>query len=466
MSSPTRKMATTEGAFRSRDSKRLNNKEAIAPKQSFHNLRQLFKLPARVLTPLSSNHENRGRAPMVNQAEPRTHRLMRPISPTRGLPSNSNTLPNLRVLTSRNASNSLLPSPGRNISEPLPLPRFPQPDYSRAPSGLRSTYTMNQCAPAPRTTSQYELAAEAEFEARSISSVRRTLADITRRINSPQLRFPRLSLGPRNVSTPMITVPYTSGPTTSASQQISPPRPVFTNGKRPVHRAERSLSMLNEENRRSTYGSGRPRSITTRDNLATTHHFTDTVSSLIRASETTTTTTNPTTPPKAVFTTNPRCVYTSQPHAYWAGRFMALHDQYHSQMLYATLNDQKLFQAFIRPSKDTPKLFKTEVNHTLTNSDVINSSRCSSPATCNQAIYNDEVRRCKQVFYTLQSLCVTVEAKKSLWGFQLRFARERRMETCLPDGGTMEPDKGLRPWTRVANMARSNTVDSGLGETF
>jgi hypothetical protein len=135
-------------------------------------------------------------------------------------------------------------------------------------------------------------------------------------------------------------------------------------------------------------------------------------------------------------------------------------------MLHATLNDEKLFQAFIRPSKNTPKLFKTEVNHILTNSDPINHPRCSSPPASNQEIYNDEVRRCKRVFYTLQSLCVTVEAKKSLWGFQLRFARERKMEACLPDGGTMEPDKGLRSWTRVANMARSNTVDSGLGETF
>lgn len=77
-------------------------------------------------------------------------------------------------------------------------------------------------------------------------------------------------------------------------------------------------------------------------------------------------------------------------------------------------------------------------------------------------MYNDEVRRCKRVFYTLQSLCVTVEAKNSLWGFQLRFARERKMEAVLPDGGTMESEKP-RAWTRLSK--RSGTVDS-LGETF
>ena len=71
------------------------------------------------------------------------------------------------------------------------------------------------------------------------------------------------------------------------------------------------------------------------------------------------------------------------------------------------------------------------------------------------------------MFYTLQGLCVTAEAKNSLWGFQLRFARDRQMEACLPNGGTMEPEKGLRPWTKLATRKRGNTASSGgLGETF
>ncbi len=76
---------------------------------------------------------------------------------------------------------------------------------------------------------------------------------------------------------------------------------------------------------------------------------------------------------------------------------------------------------------------------------------------------NDEVRRCKRVFYTLQSLCVSPDAKNSLWGFQLRFARERKMEAVLPDGGTMEPEK-RKSWKRLS-MRRNGTVDC-LGETF
>ena len=69
------------------------------------------------------------------------------------------------------------------------------------------------------------------------------------------------------------------------------------------------------------------------------------------------------------------------------------------------------------------------------------------------------------MFYTLQSLCVTNEAKQSLWDFQLRFARERKMEACLPDGGKMEPSHGIR-WTRIAHLKNFRRDDSGLGETF
>ena len=406
---------------------------------------------------------------MVNQTEPRTHRLMRPISPTGGLLPNSNTLPDLRALGARNASSPVLPSSSRNFSEPLPLPKFPEPDYSSRPSPrtFRSSYSMNERTPAPRRTPMYPPESESEYEAPPKSSARRTLADITRRINSPQLPFrKRLSLGPRNASTPLIAVPYTSLPTTSECQQTSPPRPIFTSAKRPMHRAEKSLSVLNEENRRSTI-TGRPRSITVHDSSASTHNFTETVPSLLKAPETTTASTTPATPPQAVFTTNPKCLYTSQSHAYWAGRFTALHDQYHTQSFNSAVNDEKLLQSFMRSDRPTgtsklsTKLLKTQLS--ASTSDFQNFAHCSELPGGNQAMYNDEVRRCKRVFYTLQSLCVTPEAKGSLWGFQLRFARERKMEAVLPDGGTMEPEK-RKPWTRLS-MIRSGTVDS-LGETF
>jgi hypothetical protein len=233
-----------------------------------------------------------------------------------------------------------------------------------------------------------------------------------------------------------------------------------------MHRAEKSLSVLNEENRRSTL-IRRPRSITIQDSFASTHNFTDTVSSLLKAPETTTASTAPATPPQAVFTTNPKCIYKSQSHAYWAGRFMALHDQYHTQSFNSAVNDEKLLQSFMRPDRPTStsklstKLLKTRLS--TSSFDFQNFAHCSDPPGGNQAMHNDEIRRCKRVFYTLQSLCVTPEAKNSLRGFQLRFAREKKMEAVLPDGGTMELEK-RKPWNRLS-MRRSSTVDC-LGETF
>jgi hypothetical protein len=453
-------MANVEGvSFRSRDSKRFDGGEALAPKRSFHNLRQLFKLPARVLTPLSNSHvEHRGRDPMVNQnLEPKTHRLLGPISPTRtrGIPSNSNTsLPNLRVRSSRNASSTVLPPPGRNISlpEPLSSPRHSQPNYSRPPqSGLRCSQTMN--LDSLQYTSTYSVVPEAQL--RPVSTSRRVFTDITRRINSPQLNFSRRSLGPRNSA--LISVPYASVATTATCQQTSPPRPVFINGARPARRAERSLSILNQELTPNSSTHERAGSVSTRDIFPTSHSFATTVSSLLRASEPTTAVADPSTPPKAVFTTNPRCIYTSQPHAYWAGRFTSLHDQYHSQMLHTTINDEKLLQSFVRPPNNPKKVRQKDV----VSENVIQAQTSEPPIS---AIESDEVRRCKRVFYTLQSLCVTVEAKRSLWGFQLRFARERKMEACLPDGATMEPEK-TRPWTKLSSRGKSMTSGS-IGETF
>jgi hypothetical protein len=506
MSASHHRKRASVGAFLPRDSKRLDDREALAPKRSFQNLRQLFKLPSRVLTPFSNNGSNdsssnhssndkpRGRAPMVNQTEPRTHRLMGPISPTRtrGLPPSSSTVPNLRALAARNASNTYLPPPGRNISEPLPSPRPPQPNFATRPnlSRLRSSYIMNECPPAPRNDeSTYSpTATEVKSEARSLSSARRAFTDITRRINSPQRHFPRLSLGPRNASTSsFLSVPYTATPTTSTYQQTSPPRPVFTNGQRLGHRAEQSLSVLNDENKRNSYGGGRPRATTTRDSLLATYAFTESASMRLksfttknslptphtytesaalrpRISEATIAPTVTTTPPKPILTANPRCIYNAQSNSYWAGRFTALDDQYHTQMLYATLNDDKLLKSLLQSSNTTTKILQSELSNSSTGTTSFVDD--SPPAKVVSALEWEDIRRFKRVFYTLQSLCVTEESKKSLWDFQLKFARERKIEACLPDGGTMDPTKPSKPWNRM-DRSRSMTVGANtLGETF
>jgi hypothetical protein len=127
-------------------------------------------------------------------------------------------------------------------------------------------------------------------------------------------------------------------------------------------------------------------------------------------------------------------------------------------MLQTTIKDDKLLQSFVGPPKQATKKVRQK---DVVSENVIPTQTSEAPIS---AIESDEVRRCKRVFYTLQSFCVTVEAKRSLWGFQLRFARERKMEACLPDGATMELEK-VRPWTKLSS--RKNSISSGiLGETF
>jgi hypothetical protein len=57
----------------------------------------------------------------------------------------------------------------------------------------------------------------------------------------------------------------------------------------------------------------------------------------------------------------------------------------------------------------------------------------------------------KRVFRDLEALCATTEAKKSLWEWQLTYARQEQDEALLPAGGKMTDDKG--GW--VSRMGRA-----------
>jgi hypothetical protein len=57
----------------------------------------------------------------------------------------------------------------------------------------------------------------------------------------------------------------------------------------------------------------------------------------------------------------------------------------------------------------------------------------------------------KHVFRDLEALCVTTEAKKSLWEWQLTYARQEKIEALLPTGGRMSEVRG--GW--VSRMGRA-----------
>ena len=63
----------------------------------------------------------------------------------------------------------------------------------------------------------------------------------------------------------------------------------------------------------------------------------------------------------------------------------------------------------------------------------------------------EEEKRNKTVLLHLEALCVTNEARRSLWDWQLAYARTVRNEKYLPAGGRMTGEKG--GW--VSRMGRA-----------
>ncbi|POS86237.1 hypothetical protein EPUL_001443 [Erysiphe pulchra] len=124
-----------------------------------------------------------------------------------------------------------------------------------------------------------------------------------------------------------------------------------------------------------------------------------------------------------------RQIYTTQPNSFWCGRFTALHDRFHNDMLETLVIDRKTYTRF---QDGTSPSLRTE--STLKDSD--------SPETTAglQYLNDEETRRCKKSFIHLGALCVTDEAKKSLWNFQLAYARSQGKKQLLPIGGEMDSD--------------------------
>jgi hypothetical protein len=98
------------------------------------------------------------------------------------------------------------------------------------------------------------------------------------------------------------------------------------------------------------------------------------------------------------------------PSSYWLGRFTALHDRYHGDILDPkSLEKQKHKQWYIGSEDEIESAPYTRVEEMLS----------------------------KRVFIHLEALCVTIEAKASLWRFQQEYARLVDCEALLPFGGSM-----------------------------
>ncbi|RKF60429.1 hypothetical protein OnM2_051015 [Erysiphe neolycopersici] len=124
-----------------------------------------------------------------------------------------------------------------------------------------------------------------------------------------------------------------------------------------------------------------------------------------------------------------RQIYTTKPNSFWCGRFTALHDRFHNDMLETLVIDRKTYTRFQDGTLPSSRTVST-----------LNDSDSPETTAGLQYLNDEETRRCKKSFIHLGALCVTDEAKKSLWNFQLAYARSQGKKQLLPIGGQMDPD--------------------------
>ncbi|KAI6586142.1 hypothetical protein MCOR14_007149 [Pyricularia oryzae] len=193
----------------------------------------------------------------------------------------------------------------------------------------------------------------------------------------------------------------------------------------------------------------------------------------------------------SAITSNPRLVAHAQPTSYWAGRFLSLHDRFHSEVLspsnlemmvkaqasLSTLENESRKPALQRTTVTSsstlpdislpimPRKFST--NLPLSSSTILPSTETlaenhNDESISKAALLEDEENRCRRIFLHLESLCLTREARASLHTFQQLYARKMRRPGLLPDGGTME-DRSLI--SRLIVGGRKTSGSSGTGGT-
>jgi len=147
---------------------------------------------------------------------------------------------------------------------------------------------------------------------------------------------------------------------------------------------------------------------------------------------------------------DPREVSNTMPSSYWTGRYVALHDRFNTEFMNIEVLNIPDNQAL------SLALAGKESNN---EDDMTKESKCASTVrkaaqvderhlrhklgTDNAAAGPGSEKTAKRVFVYLNSLCVTEEARKSLWAFQQAYARQIVCAALLPIGGTMVAKEGV-----------------------
>ena len=150
------------------------------------------------------------------------------------------------------------------------------------------------------------------------------------------------------------------------------------------------------------------------------------------------------------------------PNGYWCGRFQALHDRFHLHNLEVTRLPQDEFRDVVGLKKegDYAAKFKDKVK-----SKVKRSSESEGPWSPRSKKFQmeSEERRCRRVFNHLEALCLTDEAKKSLWEFQQNYARHIGCDRLLPVGATMKDGWMSRMGRAISGGTSANGTGTSLG---
>jgi hypothetical protein len=170
-------------------------------------------------------------------------------------------------------------------------------------------------------------------------------------------------------------------------------------------------------------------------------------SSVTRTGDPTVSISNSASPPVPTFTTSICQIHITQENAYWCGRFSTLLNEYKQQAHDRCMKDSKYLQRYIPKAWDPKKARFLVLKHKLANagkeepgvdmSEAKQEFLRKSQEEVDNFMAKEEQEQILKVLRTLEQWCVTTEAKRSFWSWQLTYARFRKEEKYLPVRGRM-----------------------------
>lgn len=132
----------------------------------------------------------------------------------------------------------------------------------------------------------------------------------------------------------------------------------------------------------------------------------------------------------------------------------------HNESLTESIKDENVLRQFIAEPPSTPKQKATfkAILMAKGKSSNIATEVTEGLDTCTGFLTEDNNQRMKRAFVHLEAYCMTPDAKKSLWEWQLRYARLEQNEKLLPVGGKMSENGS---WVRRMGKAFAGSKFSG-----